>query len=128
VRVAEWQSIQQKVEEGVAHNVDRNFVATAEDDGVAVAEVADVGDAADEWLDDDGEGAILGGIENFAEVGASHQDDLRYLIVEALDFAIVDGLHVAPELANLLFLVIGGKQLVETLEGENFRGQLLAAE
>jgi len=47
---------------------------------------------------------------------------LRDGIVKALDFFIVDGLDLAPELADFLLGVIGGKNFAEALEGKHVGG------
>ena len=53
------------MEKRVAHHIGRNLVASTQDDSVVVAEVADVGDAANQWFDQDGKGARLRGVGNF---------------------------------------------------------------
>jgi len=48
--------------------------------------------------------------------------------VEALDFPVVDGLHLAPELADVLLGVITGKNFAEAFEGQQFGREFVAAE
>ncbi len=128
VGIHEGERVEKEMEEGVANDIGGDVFAAAEDNRVMVAEITDVGDAADERLDNDREGAHLGGIGKLAQVSVGDEDDLRDGIVEALDFLVVDGLDLAPELANVLLGVVGGKDFAEAFEGQQVGRKLVAAE
>ena len=112
----------------MAHNVNGDLFAAAQNNGVVIGVVADVGDAADKRLDDDGEAAILCRVDNIAEVRTADENDLGDGIVQALNFPVVNGLYLAEELSYVLFSVIGGENLTEALESEHVRGKFVATE
>ena len=112
----------------MAHHIGGDFVAAAENDGVVIAIIAYVGDAADEGLHDDGKRARLTRIVQLPQIGVGHQHDLRNGIVEALDFPVINRLHLPPELTDFLLRVVEGENLAETFQSQNFGRKFVAAQ
>ena len=93
-----------------------------------IPKVPHVGDSTHERLDHDHESLRVGGIQNFPQVGRRNEHDLRDSVVQPQDFALVNRLHLFPELADLLFGVIIREDFAEALESQNFRGNFVTSE
>src|SRR4029077_2018901 len=74
---------------------------------------------------DDFKRARRGGIEDLTQVSGRDKNYLGERIVQPLEFAVIDGLHLAPKQTEFLLLIIVRKDLAEPLKGDDFRRQII---
>src|SRR5258708_23646759 len=80
----------------------------------SISKIPHVGDAPNQWLDDDRKRSPPRRVQNFAQVCRRNEDHLRDRIMQPLDFAVINRLHLPPEPPDFLFLVIIRKDFAET--------------
>src|ERR1700682_3431296 len=112
----------------MANGVRGQIVRAAQHNGIVIAEVPHVGNAADQRLDNNAERSWTGWIHDLAQIVGDHENDLRDRIVKVFDIGVIQRLYLPPQLANLLFLIISRKDFAEAFQGDDFRGQLVASQ
>ena len=86
-----------------------------------IPEVPHVGDSSHQRLDNDCECVRICGIQNFPHVSRRNEHHLRNRIMQPHHFALVNRLHLPPELADFLFLVIVREDFAEAFQRQHFR-------
>src|SRR5437660_12936528 len=104
------------MEKRVSHDIGGNLISTAQYEGVMVSKISYVSDASHQRLDDNRKRSWRRWIENFAQIPRCHEYNLRYRIMQPLDFTVIDWLYLPPELPDVLFLVVVRKDFAETFE------------
>src|SRR5437016_5073145 len=105
----------------MTNDVRRNLFAAAQHQRIVISEISYVGDAPDQRLDDDRKCPWPGRLEDFTQISRRNEYNLRHRIVQPLDFAVINWLHLPPQLPDSLFLIIVRKDLAETFERNYFR-------
>src|SRR5713101_765790 len=113
------------MQKGVTDHVRRNLLTSAQHQRIVIPKISYVGDAPHQRLDEDRERPRPGRLEDFPQISRRDEYNLRHRIVQPLDFAVLNRLHLPPELPDFLFLIIVRKDLAETLERYDFRRQLI---
>ena len=102
-----------------------NLFSSAQHQRVVISKISYVGDAPHQRLDDDCKCPRPGLLEDFAQISRRDEHNLRDWIMQPLNFALINRLHLPPHLPNFLFLIVVRKDFAETLKRYYFRRQLI---
>src|SRR5207237_6736133 len=103
-----------------------NIVRAAQQPRIVVAKIPHVGYSSYQRLDNDGEPARAERVQNLTEIAGRGKHDVRQWLMQALDFAVINGLHLLPEIPDFLFLVIARKKFAESRQRDHIGRQFVA--
>src|SRR5213080_131086 len=112
----------------MANHIRWNLLPSAEHQRIVIPKIPNIGDPPHQGLDDDRKCARPGRLEDFAEISRRDENNLRQRIMEPFDFAVINGLHLPPQLADLLLLIVAGQDFAESLERNDLGRQFIAAQ
>src|SRR5215472_692533 len=92
---------------------------------IVVAKIPHIGNSPYQRLDNDVEPPRAVRIENLPEISGGGVHNLRQRFLQALDFSVVNRLHLPPELANLLFLIVTRKKFAESQKRDHIGRQFV---
>src|SRR5207245_9043818 len=95
----------------MANHIRWNLLPSAEHQRIVIPKIPNIGDPPHQGLDDDRKCARPGRLEDFAEISRRDENNLRQRIMEPFDFAVINGLHLQPQLAALLLMILAGTAL-----------------
>ena len=109
----------------VADFLHRQIASRIQNDGIFIAEIAEIDFAADHRFDIHHKGARAGRLQEFPQVRGRGQYQLRHRFVQPFDLAFVLGLDLPPEPVNLGFAVEIREHLVKSFDGQNVGRQIV---
>src|ERR1700733_12152727 len=114
--ISNRQKIEHEVQVCVLDIVNRELRASADNDRVMIAKIAEIRAIADQRLNEHGKGAPLHGPQNFAQVGVRHSDHAPDRRLIAGDSAVIFGLDWGPPNITMSLMIKTRQDFLETVE------------